>query len=71
MPIDRNRLDRMITMMDEYLAAQKADDDEDTDPHQFLEAPHRTLPVSEPPAEPTEDSAPQRIHGAGSRDLFK
>jgi hypothetical protein len=71
MPIDRNRLDRMITMMDEYLAAQKADNDRDTDPEQFLEAPHRTLPVSEPPAEPTEDSVPARIHGSPKHDLFR
>ena len=77
MPIDKSRLDRMITMMDEFLKQREQDrlngypdDDDDDDPKQFLES-SRTSPVAEPPATPQEDSAPQRIHGQGRKDLFK
>ena len=45
------------------------DDDEDTDPKQFLELP-ATQPIAEPPNMPQEDSAPAHIHGVGRRDLF-
>ena len=76
MPVDRSRIDRMIKMIDNYLCQREQDrlngypdddDDEDTDPMEFLES-SRTLPVAEPPATPQEDSAPTQIHR--SKDLF-
>jgi hypothetical protein len=75
---DKARMQKLIDMMDCYLKQLKDDklngypddDDEDTDPTQFLEA-LRTLPVSEPPDTFQEDSAPQHIHGQPKRDLFK
>jgi hypothetical protein len=69
MPIAKARLDRMISMIDSAWAKQK---DKDTDPKQFLETPSmRKGPIAEPPNVPQEDSAPQHIHGAGKKDLFK
>jgi hypothetical protein len=57
MPVSKSKLDQLNAMLDDYLEQREKDrlagidDDEDDDPVQFLETP-RTLPVSEPPAEP-------------------
>jgi hypothetical protein len=72
MPIDQSKLDRMIRMVDDYLSQRDDDEDRDTDPVEFQEtlSTRRAMPVAEPP-DPLTDGAPQRIHGAGRRDLFK
>jgi hypothetical protein len=75
MPVDKSRVDRMIKMMDDFLKQREDDklngyddEDEDTDPRQFLDPPHRTLPVAESPDIFQENSAPSQIHK--SKDLF-
>jgi hypothetical protein len=82
MPLTKSTLQKMndcIAMMDAWLTRRNQEiaagtyyDDEDTDPVEFLESPgNRKMPVAEPPAMPQEDSAPQKLHGAGTKDLFK
>ena len=78
MSAEKSRLRQLDELMDLWLTRRDQeiatgtyydDEDEDTDPMEFLES-SRTLPVAEPPATPQEDSATQRIHGAGRKDLF-
>jgi hypothetical protein len=77
MPVSLSKLQKLNDLMDSWLEQRKQDqlngvdddEDEDTDPQQFLD-PTRTTPVAEPPSEPQEDGAPQRIHGSPKRSLF-
>jgi hypothetical protein len=79
MPISKSKLDQFNAMLDQYLEQREkdrlasVDDDDEDDPVQFLdpEETRRTGPIAEPPVEPQEDCAPQRIHGAGRKDLFR
>jgi hypothetical protein len=76
MPIDKSRVDKLITMMDNYLRQleqdpededeYELDEDQETDPVQFGNPP-RTLPIAEP-ANISVDSPPAQIHK--SKDLF-
>jgi hypothetical protein len=67
MPIDKSRLDRMITMIDDWMK-QRVDAAE-YDIENPVEAPPNALPV--PRQAPFSDSPPQQIHGQPpKRDLF-
>ena len=74
MPVDKAKVLKLIEMMDNFLRQReldRSDEDRDTDPLEFRESPsaHLQRPVAEPP-DPLTDGAPQRIHGAGRKDLF-
>jgi len=71
MPIDKSRVDRMITMMDDFLKQREEDrlngydDDDDEDCDDILN------PLAAPTNAPFSDSPPERIHGEPSKkDLF-
>lgn len=76
MPVDKAKVLKLIEMMDNFLRQRELDqlgyndEDRDTDPVEFQEEYlARQMPVAEPP-DPLTDGAPQRIHGAGRKDLF-
>ena len=59
MPIDQRKIRRFDEAMDEWLKQReqdRLDDDEDTDPIQFMESPDKP-PIGEPPVAPQEDSS--------------
>jgi hypothetical protein len=71
MPIDKSRMDRMISMMDDYLKQLEQDklngypdDDEEDCDYDIVN------PLDAPPSRPFTDSPPQQIHGEPKKDLF-
>jgi hypothetical protein len=71
MPIDKSRVDRMISMMDDYLKQLEQDklngypDDDDEEDCNDI-----TNPLEAPPSRPFVDSPPAQIHGEPKKDLF-
>ena len=69
MPLDRTKVDRMITMMDAWLtqkereqAAGICDDDKEEEL-----ARGNTMPT---PTQPFSDGAPEKIHGQSDQELW-
>jgi hypothetical protein len=60
MPIDKAKWQKFDEALDQWLEqrAQYPDEDEDTDPVQFMEPPEKP-PIGEPPTTPQKDGAPQ------------
>lgn len=68
MPIDKSRVDRMISMMDDFLKQREEDKlngyDDDDDCDEYLN------PLEAPGNAPFSDSPPAQIHGEPKKDLF-
>jgi hypothetical protein len=66
MPIDKSRLDRMITMIDDWMKQREEAKLADADDYDIEN------PLEAPPNAPFADGAPQQIHGQPPKgDLFE